>query len=95
MVEGCMKKIWITALLLVLSLIFSGFAMADTWKEIKADELKKMMNTEDVLVVFPLSKIEFNDMHIPGSVNIPVGMLKEKLPADKEKKIVFYCLGRK
>ena len=90
-----MKKVWITGLVLVLSLVLSGFAMADTWKEIKAEELKKMMDTEDVLVVFPLSKIEFNDMHIQGSVNIPVGKLEETLPADKEKKVVFYCLGRK
>ena len=90
-----MKKVWITGMAFVLSLVLSGFATADTWKEIKADELKKMMDTEDVLVVFPLSKIEYNDMHIPGSVNIPVGMLEEKLPADKEKKLVFYCLGRK
>ena len=90
-----MKKIWIIGLALAFCLFLSGFAMADTWKEIKADELKKMMDAEDVLVVFPLSKIEFNDMHIPGSVQIPVGMLADKLPADKEKKIVFYCLGRK
>ena len=90
-----MKKIWIIGLALAFCLLLSGFAMADTGKEIKADELKKMMDVEDVLVVFPLSKIEFNDMHIPGSVQIPVGMLADKLPADKEKKIVFYCLGRK
>ena len=90
-----MKKIWIIGLALAFCLLLSGFAMADTWKEIKADELKKMMDAEDVLVVFPLSKIEFNDMHIPGSVQIPVGMLADKLPADKEKKIAFYCLGRK
>ena len=37
-----MKKVWITVLGLVLSLALSGFAMADTWKEIKAEELKKM-----------------------------------------------------
>ena len=90
-----MKKVWIAGFALIFSLVVSVVAMADTWKEIKADELKKMMETENVLVIFPLSKIEFNDMHIPGSVNIPVGMLKEKLPVDKEKKVVFYCLGRK
>ena len=90
-----MKKVWITGLAFVLTLALSGFAMADTWKEIKADELKQMMDTDDVLVVFPLSKIEYNDMHIPGSVNIPVGKLQAELPADKEKKLVFYCLGRK
>ena len=90
-----MKRICFASLVLVLSLFFSGFALADTWKEIKADELKTMMDTEDVLVVFPLSKIEFNDLHIKGSVHISVEELKKKLPADKEKKIVFYCLGRK
>ena len=90
-----MKKVWITVLALVLSLGMSGFAVADTWKEINADQLKAMMDSEEVLVVFPLSKIEFNDLHIKGSVNIPVENLKAKLPADKEKKVVFYCLGRK
>ena len=90
-----MKRIWIASFVLVLSLFVSGLALADTWKEINAEELKTMMDTEDVLVVFPLSKIEYNDMHIKGSVQIPVESLKAKLPADKEKKIVFYCLGRK
>ena len=93
--EVTMKRIWFASLVLVLSLFVSGFALADTWKEINADELKTMMETEDVLVVFPLSRIEFNDLHIKGSVNIPVETLQKKLPADKEKKIVFYCLGRK
>ena len=90
-----MKRIWFASLVLALSLFVSGYALADTWKEVTADELKTMMDAEDVLVVFPLSKIEFNDLHIKGSVNIPVQDLKKKLPADKEKKIVFYCLGRK
>ena len=90
-----MKKVITAGLTLAFCLLLSGFAMAETWKEIKADELKALMESEDILVVFPLSKIEFNDMHIPGSVQIPVGKLADKLPADKEKKIVFYCLGRK
>jgi len=93
--EVTMKRIWFASLVLALSLFVSGYALADTWKEVTADELKTMMDAEDVLVVFPLSKIEFNDLHIKGSVNIPVQDLKKKLPADKEKKIVFYCLGRK
>ena len=63
--EDSMKRIWFASLVLLLSLFVSGFALADTWKEIKADELKTMMDKEDVLVVFPLSKIEFNDNAIP------------------------------
>jgi rhodanese-related sulfurtransferase len=62
--------------------------------EIVAGELKKMIDSTDILVVFPLSPIEFDNLHIPGSVNIPLENLKAGLPADKERKIAFYCLGR-
>lgn len=65
--------------------------------EIKAKELKAMMdNGEDLLLINPLSDIEFNDKHIPGSVNIPLQnmLITEKLPKDKSNLIVTYCLGR-
>jgi rhodanese-related sulfurtransferase len=65
------------------------------WKEINADELKRMMDNNDVLVVFPLSRIEFNDLRIMDAVNIPILRLKKKLPKDRDTKIAFYCLGKK
>ena len=89
------KKILISLAIVLFLLAGAGSCLAEKWQEINAGELKKMMDTEDVLVVFPLSRIEYNDLHIKDSVNIPVGRLKEELPADKKKKIVFYCLGRK
>ena len=92
-----MKKLWIVVLAVALSLGVSGLASADEgWKEVKAEELKQMMDAGDVMVINPLSKIEFNDLHIEGSVNIPMETMREdSLPADKEKKLAFYCLGRK
>lgn len=80
---------------LILSLALTGPVFGKGYREIDASSLQAMMETEDVLVVFPLSSIEFNDLHIRGSVNIPIDRLAEELPAEKDRKIVFYCLGTK
>ncbi len=82
----------------VVMLLSAAPAAAKTmngYKEVNADQLKTMMSSGDPLVVFPLSNIEFKDMHISGSVNIPLHKLKEDLPADKNRELVFYCLGVK
>jgi rhodanese-related sulfurtransferase len=52
-----------------------------------------MMDKGEALVVFPLSKIEYNNLHIRGSVNIDLENIAKELPSDKSRKIVFYCLG--
>ena len=70
-------------------------ARADKWIEVDARELKAMMDAGDVVVVNPLSRIEFNDLAIKGSINVPIDELAQKLPKDKGAKIVFYCLGPK
>ena len=90
-----MRKLFIFGLVLLFTLFFTGFALGAIYQEVQAPEVKKMMDEGDVLVVYPLSKIEYNDLHIKGSVHIPVGRLAEELPQDKNKKLIFYCLGRK
>lgn len=79
----------------ILVLTHSLPALAKNYQDIDATALKAMMDREDVLVVFPLSKIEYNDLHIRGSVNIDLERMAEELPAEKNRKIVFYCLGEK
>lgn len=85
----------VSAIVIIFLVSSSPYAEAKTYKEVDARTVKKMMDSEDTLVVFPLSPIEFNDLHIKGSVNIPMAQLERELPKDKFRKIVFYCLGVK
>jgi rhodanese-related sulfurtransferase len=84
---------WI-GLLSVLLLCLWGTTVCAAVKEINAQELKSMMDKDQITVVFPLSAIEFNDIHIPGSINIDIDELSQKLPPSKATKLAFYCLGR-
>lgn len=70
---------------------------AQNFPEIKAKELKEMMDAgKSLLLINPLSDIEYESKHIPGSVNIPMQkILIAELPKDKNQLIVTYCLGRK
>jgi rhodanese-related sulfurtransferase len=66
---------------------------------ITTDELKKLVDAkEDLFLADALSPIEFAEERIAGSVNVPYEALhagKVKLPADKGRKLVFYCKGPK
>ena len=73
-------------------------AQAANFPEITAEQLKTKIDAgEELLLINPLSDIEFNAQHIPGSVNIPMQsiLIAENLPEDKNRLIVTYCLGRK
>jgi rhodanese-related sulfurtransferase len=84
--------ILITALLLT----FCAPLLAATYQEVDTLLLKAMLDKDkNILLVYPLSKIEYNDLHIAGSIFIPLEDLKKKLPADRTRPIVFYCLGEK
>ena len=63
--------------------------------EISTEDLKAKMDDGNLLVINPLSSIEFDNLQITGSINIPIPELKTKLPADKDLPLAFYCLGRK
>jgi rhodanese-related sulfurtransferase len=66
-------------------------------KEITTTELKAMFDArEKYVLINSLSALEFTQTKIAGSVNLPYGQLRDgsaKLPADKDAKLVFYCLG--
>ncbi len=80
--------------LLILLISSTSFA-ANGYNEIDAAGVKDLMEKENALVIFPLSPMEFDHKHIKGSVNIIMAMLEYELPQDKNKTIVFYCLGTK
>ncbi|MGD9007208.1 MAG: rhodanese-like domain-containing protein [Desulfobacteraceae bacterium] len=71
---------------------------ADAFKDYTAVELKQLMDSgRPVFLLNPLSEIEFNEGHIPGSVNIPNEEIlrSKRLPKNKEMLIVTYCKGPK
>ena len=63
------------------------------------ETLKELLaNKADFVLFNALSPMEFRHEHIPGSVNMPYEHLKDgraTLPADKDKKLIFYCYGYK
>lgn len=67
---------------------------------IEPEELKKLVDSgPDTLVVIDArSPQEYQDVHIPGAINIPqkkFDQYSHLLPADKGELLVFYCNGVK
>jgi len=85
----------ISGVLVILMVSIGTSAEAKEYREINAQTVKKMMDADNVLVIFPLSPLEFDNLHIKGSVNIPMDQMEERLPQDKSRKLAFYCLGVK
>ena len=98
-----MKKMYlrwlpVVTFFLIFTFLILQSAHADDFPEITAEQLKAKMDAhEKLLLINPLSDIEYNARHIPGSVNIQMHDLlrSEKLPKDQNQLIVTYCLGRK
>jgi len=85
---------------LLVPLVTPGQAGQSKWKDLKfvsTDQLKAMFDAnEDFLLINALSPIEFAEIRIRGSVNIPFDYMKRgtaNLPKEKGKKLIFYCKG--
>jgi rhodanese-related sulfurtransferase len=63
--------------------------------DLTAPEVRQLVEEEGALPVHVLSRIEFDMQHLPGSINIPVTEVaaSDALPADRERPLVFYCMG--
>jgi len=85
-------RLLLTEILFVL--VFALPAIAAEPVEVDAKRVKEMMDSDQAVVIFPLSSVEFNNLHIEGSINLPIEQLPAGLPDDKMKALVFYCLGR-
>jgi 3-mercaptopyruvate sulfurtransferase SseA len=71
---------------------------AEAFKDYTAAELKQLLDSgQPVFLLNPLSEIEFNEGHIPGSVNIPAEEILRttRLPKNKDMLIITYCKGPK
>lgn len=96
-----MRYFTLSTCVIVCMLTLSMFILpntADAFEDYTAVELKELIDSgQPLFLLNPLSEIEFNEGHIPGSVNIPTEeILKtKKLPKNKETLIVTYCKGPK
>ena len=92
-----MRKLLLIPLVGMVALLLTSTLVpaSQGYQDVDAAGTKALMENLDALVVFPLSPIEFDNKHIEGSVNIVMDMLEYDLPEDKERHIVFYCLGIK
>lgn len=93
------KYKWLTMpALAILVCLTAAPASSKDFPEISAEQLKAKIDAgEKLMLLNALSDIEFNDKHIPGSINIPLQeiMITRKLPKEKNQLVVTYCLGRK
>ena len=105
-----LKHNWISATLrtlcLTLLLIFAFFSRTapaeetedatSHWSNISTEELRVLLQGgTEFLLVDVLPRIMYDEAHIPGSVNIPVGSIRTtpNLSRDKNTLLVFYCMG--
>lgn len=90
-----MKRLLILPVVLIVIGI-SAFASALDFKNVGAEELKKMIDAKKTVVVDARPAEEFQQGHIPGSINVPpekVGGISGLLPKNKKSQVVFYCRG--
>ncbi|RJX32919.1 MAG: rhodanese-like domain-containing protein [Desulfurivibrio sp.] len=81
----------------LLLLFFSSPVAGQGVQFITAPEVKNMMeNDPRVMVINTLSRIEYNGLHITGSINIPVINFRTSrlLPIDKSTPLILYCMGQ-
>lgn len=70
-------------------------ARAHQVPDLTAPEVREMVEEDGALLVHVLSRIEFDLQHLPGSINIPVTVLEDSdlLPREKDRSLIFYCMG--
>ncbi len=86
-------------LILILSLIvfLFGNSYAIEFKDVTADELKKMLDKKTKMaLVDTREEYEYKAGHIPTAINVPpekVNFIEKFLPKSKNTLIIFYCKG--
>ena len=79
-----------------LALFGGGFGQASDIQQIDTPELQSMMEqSSEINLINVLPKIIYDAKHIPGSINIPLGRIRDgnSLPEKLDTPLVFYCMG--
>lgn len=66
-----------------------------SYRQISQEEAKKMMDTQEVVILDVREQDEYNSGHIPGAVLLPVGTIDEDTAAavipEKDTTVLVYC----
>ena len=91
-----MKRIisMILAMLLVLTGC-GGKETKNTYQQITQEEAKKMMDTQEVIILDVREQDEYDTKHIPDAILLPVGMIDEDTAEgvipEKDSVVLVYC----
>ena len=96
-----MKTFFHICLIVIISAVFFFGASlvgaaGKNWTNISTPELKKMMDSgEKIYLICVLPRIIYDEKHIDGSISIPIGKIQTSpdMPENKDRPIIFYCLG--
>ena len=66
-----------------------------SYQQISQEEAKKMMDTQEVIVLDVREQDEYDSGHIPGAVLLPVGTINEETASavipEKDDTVLVYC----
>ncbi|MBZ0154806.1 MAG: rhodanese-like domain-containing protein [Alphaproteobacteria bacterium] len=90
-----MRVKWMVPLLF---LLFSfSLAVAEEFKTLNADEVKRLMKKKTKMVLVDARTVqEYREGHLPSAVNVPPDSLAGMgtvLPKKKDTLLIFYCRG--
>jgi hypothetical protein len=83
--------------LLVTAALAAGAACARTsggaepFALVSIDEVERMLGQPDVVVIDANTASTFEKHHLPGAVYWKSAPLPQLLPAEKDRRLVFYC----
>lgn len=85
-------KIAIVLLICLITVGCGGETTTGTMSKIKTEEVKKILDNKDenYILIDVREDYEFNEGHIPGAVNIPLGNITT-VDYSKDKILIVYC----
>ena len=90
-----MKRMIPLLLSLLLLVGCGGNSTDSSYHQITQEEAKEMMDTQEVIILDVREQDEYDSVHIPGAVLLPVGTIDENTAAEvipeKDSTVLVYC----
>lgn len=92
------KYRFLLSIVLVFPIIFHIYCRSINAQpqDISTEKLEAMIASgQDFTLINVLPKIIYDRMHLPGSINYPIGKLEKSadLPFPRNIPLIFYCMG--